>query len=169
MEVAPFFVDFHHFLSIFTIYALLSRFTFCRDLRTFSANILAKIAFSATSHVFCMYDQHEKVQHRWRCWLIWAMSTGFKPSRCQMGQLEIWSVTISVYSILLFTFHLIVYCLVNQHKQLMIQTIALSSSFHFCRCLRNEWGSRPFLLSWNGSPRQIKLLSLAARTKRESQ
>ena len=37
MEVAPFFVDFHHFLSIFTIYALLSRFTFCRDLRTFSA------------------------------------------------------------------------------------------------------------------------------------
>jgi len=44
MEVAPFFVDFHHFLSIFTIflliftiYALLSRFTFCRDLRTISA------------------------------------------------------------------------------------------------------------------------------------
>ena len=37
MEVAPFFVDFHHFLSIFTIYALLSRFTFFRDLRTFSA------------------------------------------------------------------------------------------------------------------------------------
>ena len=37
MEVAPFFVDFHHFLSIFTIYALLSQFTFCRDLRTFSA------------------------------------------------------------------------------------------------------------------------------------
>ena len=29
MEVAPFFVDFHHFLSIFT--------HFCRDLRTFSA------------------------------------------------------------------------------------------------------------------------------------
>ena len=29
--------DFHHFLLIFTIYALLSRFTFCRDLRTFSA------------------------------------------------------------------------------------------------------------------------------------
>ena len=53
MEVAPFFVDFHHFLSIFTIYALLSRFTFCRDLRTF---FLAKIAFSATLHVFCMYD-----------------------------------------------------------------------------------------------------------------
>ena len=57
MEVAPFFVDFHHFLSIFTIYALLSQFTFCRDLRTFYANFfLAKIAFSATSHVFCMYD-----------------------------------------------------------------------------------------------------------------
>merc|ERR1711944_389410 len=35
---SPFFVDFHHFLLIFTIYALLSRFTFCRDLRTFSAN-----------------------------------------------------------------------------------------------------------------------------------
>ena len=37
MEVAPFFVDFHHFLSIFTIFYQFSRFTFCRDLRTFSA------------------------------------------------------------------------------------------------------------------------------------
>ena len=38
MEVAPFFVDFHHFLSIFTIFYRFSRFThFCRDLRTFSA------------------------------------------------------------------------------------------------------------------------------------
>ena len=46
MEVAPFFVDFHHFLSIFTIYALLSRFTFCRDLRTFSANF-----FGQNSHL----------------------------------------------------------------------------------------------------------------------
>ena len=53
---SPFFVDFHHFLSIFAIYALLSRFTFCRNLRTFSAIFLAKIAFSVTSHVFCMYD-----------------------------------------------------------------------------------------------------------------
>ena len=33
MEVAPFFVDFHHFLSIFTNFYQLSRFThFCRDL-----------------------------------------------------------------------------------------------------------------------------------------
>ena len=33
MEVAPFFVDFHHFLSIFTIFYQFSRFThFCRDL-----------------------------------------------------------------------------------------------------------------------------------------
>ena len=33
MEVAPFFVDFHHFLSIFTIFYRLSGFThFCRDL-----------------------------------------------------------------------------------------------------------------------------------------
>ena len=38
MEVAPFVVDFYHFLLIFTIYALLLRFTFCRDLRTFSTN-----------------------------------------------------------------------------------------------------------------------------------
>ena len=38
MEVAPFFVDFHHFLSIFTIFYRFSRFThFCRNLRTFSA------------------------------------------------------------------------------------------------------------------------------------
>ena len=49
----------HHFVSNFTIYALLSRFTFCRDLHTFSAFFfLAKIAFSATSHVFCMYGSN---------------------------------------------------------------------------------------------------------------
>ena len=58
MEVAPFFVDFHHFLSIFTIYAILSRFTFCRDLHTFSAKFfLAKIAFSATSHVWIRWEE----------------------------------------------------------------------------------------------------------------
>ena len=43
MEVAPFFVDFHHFLSIFTIFYRFSRFThFCRDLRTFSANFFGQ-------------------------------------------------------------------------------------------------------------------------------
>ena len=47
MEVAPFFVDFHHFLSIFTIFYRFSRFThFCRDLRTFSA-----IFFGQNSHL----------------------------------------------------------------------------------------------------------------------
>ena len=63
MEVAPFFVDFHHFLSIFTIFYQFSRFThFCRDLHfvaiyaLFQQFFLAKIAFSATSHVFCMYE-----------------------------------------------------------------------------------------------------------------
>ena len=62
MEVAPFFVDFHHFLSIFTIFYRFSRFThFCRDLHfvaiyaLFPQFFLAKIAISATSHVFCMY------------------------------------------------------------------------------------------------------------------
>ena len=43
MEVAPFFVNFHHFLSIFTIFYRFSRFThFCRDLRTFSAIFFAQ-------------------------------------------------------------------------------------------------------------------------------
>ena len=53
MEVAPFFVDFHHFLSIFTIVYRFSRFThFCRDLHfvaiyaLFPHFFLAKIAFS---------------------------------------------------------------------------------------------------------------------------
>ena len=62
MEVAPFFVDFHHFLSIFTIFYRFSRFThFCRNSHfvaiyaLFPQFFLAKIAFSATSHVFCMY------------------------------------------------------------------------------------------------------------------
>ena len=70
MEVAPFFVDFHHFLSIFTIFCRFSpffcrfsRFThFCRDLHSveiyalFPPIFLAKIAIPATSHVFSMYD-----------------------------------------------------------------------------------------------------------------
>ena len=70
MEVAPFFVDFHHILSIFTIFCRFSPFFIdFHDLRTFVAIyilsqlthffrkfLLAKIAFSATSHVFCMYD-----------------------------------------------------------------------------------------------------------------
>ena len=69
MEVAPFFVDFHHFLSIFTIFYRFSRFThFCRDLHfvaiyaLFPQIFLAKIAISATSHVFCMYDGGEVVR-----------------------------------------------------------------------------------------------------------
>ena len=64
MEVAPFFVDFHHFLSIFTIYALLSRFT-----HFFRKFLLAKIAFSATSHVFCMYAKMLPTSHNsFKCW-----------------------------------------------------------------------------------------------------
>ena len=69
MEVAPFFVDFHHFLSIFTIFCQFSPFFIdFHDLRTFVAIYIlsrfthffrnfffAKIAFSVTSHVFCMY------------------------------------------------------------------------------------------------------------------
>ena len=69
MKVAPFFVDFHHFLSIFTTFCRFSPFFIdFYDLRTFVAIyilsrfahffrklLLAKIAFSATSHAFCMY------------------------------------------------------------------------------------------------------------------
>ena len=63
------FVDFHHFLSIFKIYALLLRFIFCRDLLTFSAIFfLAKIALSATSHVFCMYVG--EISIGWVGWLV---------------------------------------------------------------------------------------------------
>ena len=79
MEVAPFFVNFHHFLSIFMIYALLSLFTFCRDLRTFPANFFGQNSLTATSHVFCMYartmiSRRECVEklanHRSSRWLL---------------------------------------------------------------------------------------------------
>ena len=70
MGVAPFFVDFHHFLSIFTIFYRFSRFThFCRDLHfvaiyaLFPQIFLAKIAISATSHVFCMYEYELQVNN----------------------------------------------------------------------------------------------------------
>ena len=43
MKVAPFFVDFHHFLSIFTIFYRFSRFThFCRDLHFVAIYILSR-------------------------------------------------------------------------------------------------------------------------------
>ena len=50
MEVAPFFVGFHNLRSFVAIY-IMSRFT-----HFFRNFFLAKIAFTATSHVFCMYD-----------------------------------------------------------------------------------------------------------------
>ena len=49
----------HHFLSIFTIYAFLSRLT-----HFFRKYFLAKIAFSATSHVFCMYGWKAGLQNK---------------------------------------------------------------------------------------------------------
>ena len=51
MEVAPFFVDFHDLRTFVAIY-ILSRFT-----HFFRKFFLAKIAISATSHVFCMYGR----------------------------------------------------------------------------------------------------------------
>ena len=49
IEVSPFFVDFHDLRTFVATY-ILSRFT-----HFFRQFFLAKIAFSATSHVFCMY------------------------------------------------------------------------------------------------------------------
>ena len=49
MEVAPFFVEFHNLRTFVAIY-ILSRFT-----HFFRNFFLAKVAISATSHVFCMY------------------------------------------------------------------------------------------------------------------
>ena len=46
---SPFFIDFHDLRTFVAIY-ILSRFT-----HFFRKFFLAKIAFSATSHVFCMY------------------------------------------------------------------------------------------------------------------
>ena len=101
MEVAPFFVDFHHFLSIFTIFYRFSRFThFCRDLHfvaiyaLFPQFFLAKIAFSVTSHVFCMYDQ------RFWGWGKWDASLNKKKSE----KMCVFSVVFSVvFGVVLMT------------------------------------------------------------------
>ena len=96
MEVAPFFVDFHHFLSIFTIFCRFSPFFIdFHDLRTFVAIyilsrfthffrkfFLAKIAFSATSHVFCMYG---KVPKNGQFWAKNAIFGHTWPQRLQMA------------------------------------------------------------------------------------
>ena len=62
MEVAPFFVDFHHFLSIFTIFYRFSRFThFCRDLHFVAIYALFPQFFFGQNSLlrnitrFCMY------------------------------------------------------------------------------------------------------------------
>ena len=52
MEVAPFFVEFHNLRTFVAIY-IMSRIT-----QFFRNFFLAKIAFSATSHVFCMYGNN---------------------------------------------------------------------------------------------------------------
>ena len=53
MEVAPFFVDFHHFLSIFTIFYRFSRFThFCRDLHFVAIyTLFPQFFFGQNSHL----------------------------------------------------------------------------------------------------------------------
>ena len=67
MEVAPFFVDFHHFLSIFTIFCWFSRFThFCRDLHF--AEIYAlfpQIFFGQNSHLRYI----TRFSHVWVGWM----------------------------------------------------------------------------------------------------
>ena len=80
MEVAPFFVNFHHFLTIFTIYALLSRFTFCRDLHTFSANFFSAKIASPQHHTFfaCMPADYNRMD-----------MPGGKPLRISLSQISI--------------------------------------------------------------------------------
>ena len=116
MEVAPFFVDFHHFLSIFTIFYRFSRFThFCRDLHfvaiyaLFPQFFLAKIAITAISHVFCMYAPAKRIFSIERKYLI--------ASKCaqqyhsfllphyfpQMHRLFLWKKYIILPSILFWT------------------------------------------------------------------
>ena len=53
MEEAPFFVDFHHFLSIFTIFCRFSQFThFCRDLHFVAIYaIFPQIFFGQNGHL----------------------------------------------------------------------------------------------------------------------
>ena len=54
MEVAPFFVNFHHFLSIFTIFYRFSRFThFCRDLHFVAIYALFPQFFLGQSSHLC--------------------------------------------------------------------------------------------------------------------
>ena len=57
---SPFFIDFHDLRTFVAIY-ILSRFT-----HFFRNFFWAKIAFSATSHVFCMYDSTSDIELK--CW-----------------------------------------------------------------------------------------------------
>ena len=73
MEVAPFFVDFHHFLSIFTIFYRFSRFThFCRNLHFVAIYALFSQFFFGQNSLL---RNITRFLHVWRC----AFSCGASP------------------------------------------------------------------------------------------
>ena len=64
MEVAPFFVDFHHFLSIFTIFYRFSRFThFCRNLHFVTIYALFPQIFFGQNSLLCNITRFLHVWH----------------------------------------------------------------------------------------------------------
>ena len=71
MEVAPFFVNFHHFLSIFTICYRFSRFThFCRDLHFVAIYALFPPFF---------FGQNSLLRNITRFLHVWSLFQSFAP------------------------------------------------------------------------------------------
>ena len=96
MEVAPFFVDFHHFLSIFTIFYRFSRFThFCRDLHFVAIYTLFPQIF---------FGQNSLLRNITRFLHVWAGVWPARPSgrdheaRMQFKRVHFWVFSMSRFT-----------------------------------------------------------------------
>ena len=135
MEVAPFFVDFHHFLSIFTIFCRFSpffcrfsRFThFCRDLHSveiyalFPPIFLAKIAIPATSHVFSMYGSSYVEQLNHQC-VARTLNQCTVASLCDIVLCRTERIKRTFYG---HHFSLFSQCVIIQNQQYIIQSFGM--------------------------------------------
>ena len=119
---SPFFIDFHDLRTFVAIY-ILSRFT-----HFFRKFFLAKIAFSATSHVFCMYagrlEDWQNCSRQGVCWLFWMTI---------MSILGLWRrYCSSDFSVVAY----LCWCLLLSMGKLLEVWLLLE-----CKCLFTHWAS----------------------------
>ena len=88
MEVAPFFVDFHHFLSIFTIFYRFSRFRhFCRDLHFVAIYALFPQFFFGQNSLLRIITRFLHVCAQRTCFWTWKLRLEFPKKNYSQEQI----------------------------------------------------------------------------------